>query len=300
MLDEKQLYDLVHGIGGSDAAAIVGCDPYRQAMDVYLVKTGEIEPNQNLEQENEAVLWGNRLEGVIAEEWSRRAGQAIVTRADAFVHPEHSFIIGHVDGLVEGKKEGLEVKARGAFAAEEYGPSGGDQVKESDILQCQHYMACTGYGMWNMAVLIGGQELRSYKIPRDESLLSNLIELEYRFWSAVERRVPPDLDFSHRSTPSLINRFFPGTDGKTVLLPDRAVEIHELMTTAAEERKNADSRYKALKNERDSLLGNTAVGVLPDGSGGWSRKRVDVKARAAGAYSFTGVYFSKKHKRVDP
>lgn len=240
--------------------------------------------------------WGNLLEGVIAEEWARRHNVQVREASAPFIHPDHRFIRGNVDRLVVGKDEGLEIKARGTFAAEDYGPSGTDQVKESDIIQCTHYMACTGFMVWNMAVLIGGQELRSYTILRDESLVTSLIELEYRFWSAVERRGPPDLDFAHRSTPSLIKKMFPGTDGTTKVLEGRAVEVAAEMKELSAAKRETEAAYQTLVNERNFLLGKCAIGVLPDGSGGWSRKQINVKERINEAYSFMGVYFSKKQR----
>jgi len=296
MLNSEQLEQRMLGVGGSDAPVLAGIDPYKQPLDLYLEKIGASPPVDNLEEINEPVRWGNLLECVIADEWAQRHCQRVMTRKDPFIHPEHDFIRGNVDRLLVDKEEGLEIKARGTFAAEEYGPSVTDQVKESDIIQCTHYMACTGYQTWHMAVLIGGQELRSYTIPRDESLVASLIDLECKFWSAVERREPPDLDFSHRSTPSLIKKMFPGTNGKTVVLDDRAVTVAREIERLSADRRDTEKALKALKNERDAILGNSAIGVLPDGSGGWSRRQVDRSGYRVEPTSFTGVYFSKKHK----
>jgi len=299
MLDSKQLADRLLGVGGSDAPCLVGCDPYRQPLDLYLEKTGEIAPVDDLEEHSEPVRWGNLLEDVVASEWARRHSHVILPRREPFVHPDYPFMRGNVDRLLSGKEEGLEVKTRGTFNAEDYGPDGTDQVKESDIIQCQHYMACSGYKLWHMAVLIGGQDLRSYTIPRDEGLVSSLAQLEGEFWASVERREPPDFDFAHRSCPGLIKHFFPGTNGKSVLLPARAVDVAREMEELSLARRTAEKAYETLKSERDVLLGKCAIGVLPDGSGGWMRKEINVKERISDGYSFMGIYYSKRHKSAD-
>lgn len=299
MLDTQQLAERMKGIGGSDAPAIVGCDPFRQPMDVYLDKTGQIEPGPDLELTNQAVRWGNRLESIIADEWGVDNNKVPVVIDKPFINPEHSFQRGNVDRMIQGEKAGLEVKARGTFNASDYGPSGTDQVKESDIIQCHHYMACTGMPLWYMAVLIGGQDLRSYIIPRDDSLIRDLTEMESQFWNHnVAKQIPPDLDFSHRTAPGLIKRFYPGTDGETVMLPQRAIEIHEDITRLSKAYRIIEKDLVKLKNERDYYLGDTAIGILPDGTGGWSRKRIDRKGYTLEDTSFIGTYFSKKHKRT--
>ena len=53
------------GIGGSDAASAVGCDPYRDALTLWSEKSGLIEPEDL--SENEAVEAGNLLGGALGE-----------------------------------------------------------------------------------------------------------------------------------------------------------------------------------------------------------------------------------------
>lgn len=299
MLDSHQLAERKLGIGGSDAACLVGCDFWRQPMDLYLDKTGQLEDGPDLELTSQPVRWGNRLEGLIAQEWGVDNNLVPVVRKDPFIHPDYPFVRCNVDRLIAGKEEGLEVKARGTFNAEEYGPSGTDQVKDSDIIQCQHQMLCTGYKLWHMAVLIGGQDLRSYRIPWDDGLIDDLLGIEDQFWNHhVVKRIPPDLDFSHHSSPDLIKRFYPGTNGATVILPERAIELHKEIRRLAEIGRDAGKEGDALKIERAVLLGENAVGVLPDGSGGWSRKRITWKGYTLDDTSYIGTYFSKKHRRI--
>ena len=44
------------GIGGSDAAAIMGLNPWKTPMDIWLEKTGEFLDDE--EPENEKMYWG--------------------------------------------------------------------------------------------------------------------------------------------------------------------------------------------------------------------------------------------------
>ena len=58
------------GIGGSDAAAVAGLNPWKSPMAVWLEKTGRVEP----EEPGEAAYWGTVLEDVVAKEFSLRTG----------------------------------------------------------------------------------------------------------------------------------------------------------------------------------------------------------------------------------
>lgn len=297
MLTKEQLAIRPDSIGGSDAPALVMCDDYRQPLDVYHAKIGRFVEIDDLEDRVEAVRWGNLLEDIIAKEWSHRHHKEVARVQDLLRHPDPglSFMTGNIDRRLVNKDEGLEIKARGLFAASDYGPSGTDQVKESDIIQCQHYMAITGWSVWNMAVLIGGQELRSYVIPRDNSLISNLEDTETAFWGNVQARTPPELLYNHRSTVDILKKMYPGSNGQVVELgPDVAklqLEIDALSTLARTDKKELD----ALKNERAAAMGENAVGRFEDG-GGLTRKLTRRKGFTVAPTEFFTVRYSKSPK----
>jgi len=55
-------------LGGSDLGAVIGVNKYKTALDVYLEKTSEFVEEVN----NDATYWGNVLEDVVAQEYSKR------------------------------------------------------------------------------------------------------------------------------------------------------------------------------------------------------------------------------------
>jgi len=97
-LTAEQLDERRHGIGGSDAGAILGVNPYRTPLQVWLEKTGKAEPDDL--SDNEAVTWGNVLEDTIAREYSRRTGHRVQRRNATLTHREcpwmldTSFMVG--------------------------------------------------------------------------------------------------------------------------------------------------------------------------------------------------------------
>ncbi|MDP3766551.1 MAG: YqaJ viral recombinase family protein, partial [Dehalococcoidia bacterium] len=62
------------GIGGTDAAAILGLSPFRTPLDVYLDKTGAAQDERT---ETQPMRWGKALEPVIAEAVEERIGRHV-------------------------------------------------------------------------------------------------------------------------------------------------------------------------------------------------------------------------------
>lgn len=181
-----------HGIGGSDAPVIAGLSPWKTPLKLYLEKRGEVEPDDL--SDNEAVHFGNVLEDTVANEYARRTGRKVQRVNRILRHRDHPFMIANVDRLIVGEDRGLECKTVGTWAArneEEWGPANTDLIPPQYLIQCQHYMGVTGRAVFDLAALIGGQELRIYTIPRDEQIINGLIIMETGFWGMVERGDPP-------------------------------------------------------------------------------------------------------------
>ena len=87
------------GIGGSDAGAICGLNPYRTAIQVYNDKrTDEIE-----EFDNEAMREGRDLEEYVARRFMETTGKK-VRRANAmFYDEENPFMLADVDRMIVGE-----------------------------------------------------------------------------------------------------------------------------------------------------------------------------------------------------
>jgi len=164
---KEELKARLNSIGGSDAGAVLGLSPYKTPLDIYLEKTGEIEP-PNL-SDKEAVRWGNILEDVIAEEFTARTGIKTRRVNRLMQHPVHHFMTAHIDRKIEGKPEGLEIKTAGFFLGNQYGEEGTDQIPDHYLAQVLHYLAVTGYERFHVAALIGGQRLWIGCVERDGS-----------------------------------------------------------------------------------------------------------------------------------
>jgi putative phage-type endonuclease len=247
------------GIGGSEAGTIAGINPYKTPLDLYMEKKGLVEP----EEPSEAMLWGLLLEPVIAEEYARRTGYKLVCPGRTLRHQEHVWMIGHLDAVASdnGNPIGLECKTTGQFSAKLWGEPGTDQIPEAYILQVQHYMAITGFAMFDVAVLIGGRDFRIYRVHRDEELIKRLIEMEADFWRRVQEGDPPEIDHSPGAKKLLASKY-PKDTGKELIATDQIVPIvAELQDVRGKIDKlemvkdSCENRIKSYMGEASALLG---------------------------------------------
>lgn len=64
-------------------------------------------------------------------------------------------MLANVDRLIIGKKEGMECKTASEYLKNDWEE---EEIPAQYLIQCQHYMAVTGYEAWWIAVLIGGNK----------------------------------------------------------------------------------------------------------------------------------------------
>lgn len=180
-LDERRT-----GIGGSDVAAILGLSPWKSPLEVYLDKIGEA-PEQD---DNAAMAWGRALEPLIRQAYEAQTGRTILVPTASYVHPQHSFMRANLDGEIPDECLGFEAKT--ARTGEGWGEPGSAEIPDAYALQVQHYMLVRGYVAFDVAVLIGGSDFRTYTVPADPDLQAMLVDAETAFWQQVEARIPPE------------------------------------------------------------------------------------------------------------
>lgn len=238
------------GIGGSDAAVILGVSPWKSALTLWAEKTGQKEPD-DLSQ-NQRVYWGTKNESNIADWFMEETGKKVFRRG-MMRSEEHPFMLASVDREVVGEKAGLEIKTAGIDQAKRWMD---DEVPDAYYLQCQWYMAVTGYERWYIAVLIGGNEARWKCIERNEEQIRVLIDAGERFWEMVENKTPPLPDGTKSSGDTLVDMYPGKRDGQVLDLrsPD-VVQAYENMKRFAEAEKFAGKAKEEAKQVIMSAMG---------------------------------------------
>lgn len=233
------------GIGGSDASTIAGINRWKSPYQLWLEKTGQVEPEDI--SDNEYVYWGTVLEQLVADRFCELTGKK-VRKCGMMQSLTHEFMLANVDRLVVGENAGLECKTANGFKAKEWE---GDNVPDGYYLQCQHYMAVTNCEKWYIACLIGGNHFVWKEIPRNEEDIMALINAERAFWEEnVQGGIMPDVDGSKSCSQALAERF-PGGVTDSITLPKEAdellAEIDELNEAADRIKEQIESKKNGIK-----------------------------------------------------
>jgi putative phage-type endonuclease len=193
------------GIGSSDAAAAVGLNPYQSALELWMIKTGRDAglPKIDPTDDTTPMYWGTMLEHIVAAHYVKRTGRRVRRINAVLQHPDQDkrWMLANIDREVTGDPEVsiLECKTAGINGARLWL----DGVPEYVQLQVQHQLAVTGKQAADVAVLLGGQDLRIHRVERDHQLIAHLVELERQFWQYVVTDTPPPADGSESADQAL-------------------------------------------------------------------------------------------------
>jgi len=212
-----------NGIGGSDAAIILGYDSFGvDRKKLWRRKTGQEEVFAG----NTATRYGSLLEPYLFEKLQFRGAADASMRVfedatlveNQLVHPEHSWMRANTDGFiaphgVDAPTAGIEIKTS------KYGFDG---VKTRHNAQMQHYMGVTGIQNWlyvyfevpfdrEIAMEFKGRFLHPdeedeywswvidqgtievEEVEADPGYIRDLMEVEEDFWTCVQEGKEPEV-----------------------------------------------------------------------------------------------------------
>ena len=242
------------GIGGSDAGAVCGVNPYRSALSVYQDKTGD----DISDEDNEAMRQGRDLEEYVAKRFTEATGLKVKRSGFMYRSEEHPFMTADIDRIITGENAGLECKTASAYSADKWKDGA---IPESYEIQCRHYMAVMGWDHMYIACLILGKDFVIRRLDRDPEMESAVIKIEESFWNDhVIPRVMPDPDGSG-AYDEILDKYFPKRDdGSAVKLTGfdddlkRREDITGLIDKLETERNEIDQRIKLYMEGREQAL----------------------------------------------
>jgi len=176
-------------IGASEIAAIMGLDRFKTALDVFNEKMGLVEPFSG----NKHTERGNRLEAIAVEEFTNLTGQKLHRRNQAYTHPAHPFIVGHIDRVFVGEKKLAEVKCPSIAAYRKYQREG---LPPSMVIQMQTYLGLTGFqsGVW-IVFCADAWDMATFEVEFDGAIYAAAVNAAFEFWTRnVQTGMPPELD----------------------------------------------------------------------------------------------------------
>ncbi|KAB7677345.1 endonuclease [Plesiomonas shigelloides] len=256
------------GIGSSDAAAAIGLSRYKSPLTLWLEKTGR-KTSDDLSQ-NAAVQWGIALEPLLAQVYAKRTGHKVRRVNAVLQHPRHPFMLANLDREVIGDPLGtgtLEIKTASYHSA----PQWEDGVPVAYQCQVLHQLAVTGHAWADVAVLIGGQDFRIYRIFPDDAKIADLIARETQFWQHVIHQRQPSPDGSEDAGQAL-QWLFPRDDGDTVDLSDSA-EFNPLFSELLQlrqDKERLEQQESLIKQRLQAALGSASAGIFAHGKIMWT------------------------------
>ena len=264
------------GIGSSDAGAAVGLNPYQSPLELWLVKTGrdgglpKVDPND----ETNPMYWGTLLEPIVAAHYTKRSGNRVRRINAVLQHPDQdkAWMLANIDREIVGASDVqiLECKTAGEFGARLWR----DGVPDYVVCQVQHQLAVTGKAAADVCVLICGQEIRIYRIERDDVLINRLIELERQFWRYVEMDVPPPADGSDSADVAL-RCLYPHDAGHTLdLTQDRDLSATFAdLVSVREEIAHREQVEAQLMQKIQQRMADASRAVFETGAVSWKRSK---------------------------
>lgn len=178
------------GIGGSDAAKIMGVSQYGTALDVYRDKTSD-EIN---EEPNDVLELASYLEDFTARKYAALTGFDVRRKKAELVHPDYPFLKGNIDRQIFKSNHNsvgvLECKALGSYnfrRVESYG------LPPDYIIQMQFYFLTGGYRWGAFAILNRDSgRMLTFEVTPDHELCGRIQAVCVDFWmNSVAPRVPP-------------------------------------------------------------------------------------------------------------
>ena len=278
MSREEWLESRRNGIGGSDASAILGVNPYSSPLKVYMDKIGKGQE----EEENEAMRQGRDLEPYVAERFCEYTGLKVKKCNRILQHPEYPWMLANIDRQVIGQNAGLECKTTSAFSKFKFDQG---EINPHYYWQSMHYMAVTGAEKWYVAVLVQGKDFQVFGLDRDEDAIQTLIEAERAFWEEhVVPRVPP-LPTGSEADGEALNALYPAAEEtEATMALDGLEDVLNLRAMKVAQRDALQAEIDGMDQQIKAAMGTLEKGVSESWTVRWtntSSRKIDTKALKA-------------------
>lgn len=194
------------GIGGSDAATILGLNPYKTNMQLWEEKTGKRQAEDI--SEKEYVKYGTNAEDLLRELFKLDYPKYEVKHDENTIikHPKYPFLFASLDGTLIDKETGemgiLEIKTTNILQSMQK-EKWKEKIPDNYYCQVLHYLNVTGYSFVILKAQLKYEydgeiklDTRHYKILREEVIedIKMLEEKEIEFWTKyVETDIRPPL-----------------------------------------------------------------------------------------------------------
>lgn len=262
MLTEAQKAERRQGIGGSDAAAVLGLSPWTTPVQVWLDKTGRSTPKPETPQ----MKYGSYFEDYVADLYVEETGRE-VRRYNKMIHK--GCLLGNLDRLVvpEGGKIAShmgEIRTDTLLECKTAGREWNGEVPIQYLAQVNHYLGLDeSLRHADVAVLFRTSlKFEIFRVERDDEVIKAMQERLTAWWDkyVVGDEMPPPAN--EEDCRLLWARSNPG---KTVAATDEIADKLLRYANAKATEKAAKEIAEAVKGDICAFMGDGEVLVGADG-----------------------------------
>jgi putative phage-type endonuclease len=267
-------------ITASDVAALLGEDPHRAALDVYVDKITERGAQEQIGLDDPR-FWGSALEQPILRavagfyRWDyHEGGKLLRSRAHPWIGATLDAEIDRHDG-----RGWIDLEGKTTRIPRGWDEDSGD-LPTRVLVQAQSQLLVTGAPVALVFALLQGSRPVQIEVEPSADFHAVIVEETERFMDRVRRLDPPAPDGS-RSSERALRRLYPTDDGGSVMLPDSAVDWTREIQELAAQQKALKAREDELRNLLRASIGERKYGLLPEKVGKKRCWRWQVQQRAA-------------------
>ena len=229
------LLERAKSIGASDSSAVLGINPWKSNVELWLEKTN---PESLLDQpDNLNMRLGRDMEPILRQLFTEETGLQVRQDNHIRYDDEYPFLSTNLDGRIVGDKVPLELKTTGMWDG---------MIPDNYFCQLQHQMMVTNSPYIYFAVLVlsnFGKQFIVEKYERNERFIADMRSKMVDFWmNYVVTGVAPD-PVSVKDARLLYNE----TNQESV------IEGSFDMITICEKIKDYNKDIKKIKSKADEL-----------------------------------------------
>ena len=234
-------------IGGSDIAPIVGKSNFKTALDLYLEKTGQKEPDPPTRK----MEVGTIMEPHIRRWASEDLGMPIAD-GEAYRDAEYPYLGGNTDGSIDADTM-VEIKTMDFMTRDKWGEPGTDEIPIDYYIQVTWYMGIGGFKRCLMVRYdTGSKELEYYWIDFQADLYAECRRSAIRFMENMRKGIAPDP--TGRDGDNIVY-LFPKGNEEIVIADDAVDAIASEMGAIYPELKKLERQYDELKSRMKVAIG---------------------------------------------
>jgi putative phage-type endonuclease len=249
-------------ITASDAATVLGLNPWDTPLQLALRKRGELPAKE----ETEAMRMGHVMQPVIAKLYADETARPIVNVGDFTIQRNATYPFagatldyGTTDDNL-GTDGALECKNVGARLADQWEEGAPLYVQ----VQLQFQLAVVELAWGSIAALLGGSRFVWMDYEANDKFTAHMMGRVQAFHAGIHNGQLPE---ATEADSDALRLLYPQhVEEKVIELPGAAADLDAEIAAAKAQIDSAKKMKDGAENRLKAMIGDAEIGVLPDGT----------------------------------